>query len=354
MPDFSSILWFSKKELLEILILPLCILFGALTIGFIANRFINSRIRKLMKFEEGSWHYVFIHALQGVPISLTLVTGLYWIVNTSSLPASLVRLFSYILFTVIILSITRVIARTIGGGVEMHLASSNAQVPKTTLLSTILNILIYSMGVLVILQYYGISVAPIITTLGVGGVAVALALQETLANIFAGLHLLLSKQIRIGDYIHLSSGEEGRVTDINWRYTTIIPAGDGNTIVIPNQSIAKANISNFSLPRKDIIISIPVRVSYDSDLDEVERVTLEVAREVLTQYDKSMNIDPAVSFQNFGDSSINFTVSMHSSDFDSQFLVRHEFIKALTRRYRNEGIVIPFPTRTVVKDDSIK
>ena len=94
------------------LVLPLCILFGALTIGFTANRFINSRVQKLMKFEEGSWHYVFIHALQGVPISLTLVTGLYWIVNTSSLPASLVRLFSYILFTVIILSITRVIART--------------------------------------------------------------------------------------------------------------------------------------------------------------------------------------------------------------------------------------------------
>lgn len=351
MIEFILSFGFSQKDLWEMLFLPVCILVGALAVGLAANRFIDSRLSRHLSSEEGTWQYVFIHALRGVPVSLALVTGLYWIVNTSNIPASLGKLFSYILFTVIILSITRVIARTVDGVVEMRLNRTNDKMPKTTLLSTIVNILIYAMGVLIILQYYGISIAPIITALGVGGMAVALALQETLANIFSGLHLILSKQLRIGDYIRLSSNEEGRVTDITWRYTTIVPAGEGNIVVVPNQTIAKANITNFSMPRKDIIIKIPIGVSYDSDLEKVEHVTLEVARAVLEKYDSGVTTPPAVRFHTFGDSSIDFNVTMHSSDFDNQFLVKHEFIKALTARYREEGIDIPYPVRTIMHGD---
>ena len=260
-------------------------------------------------------------------------------------------LFSYILFTVIILSITRVAARTINGFVTLRIERTQEKLPKTTLLNTILNVIIYAMGVLVVLQYYGISIAPILTAMGVGGMAVALALQETLANIFSGLHLIISKQLRLDDYIKLNTGEEGRVTDITWRFTTIVPAGGGNMIVIPNQKIASSNITNYSMPHKDIVISIPVGVAYDSDLDKVERVTLEVAREVMSRIDKDVKMEPAVRFHTFGESSIDFNVVLHSSYFEHQFLLKHEFIKALTRRYREEGIEIPYPTRTVLQPE---
>lgn len=350
MQNFTLFTLPDGTHIAELLFLPACILIGSLAVGLAANKFINRRIEKHVQLEEGTWHYLFIHALRGVPVSLALVTGLYWIVNTIEIVPSLARLFSYVLFTVIILSITRVVARTVGGSLEMHIEHSDEKLPKTTLLSTILNIVVYAMGILVILQYYGISIAPIITALGVGGMAVALALQETLANIFSGLHLILSKQLRLDDYIRLSTGEEGRVTDITWRYTTIIPAGGGNMIVIPNQSIAKSNITNFSMPRRDIVIKVPVGVSYDSDLDAVERVTVEVARETLQKFDKEVTLEPVVRFHTFGDSSIDFNVIMHSSNFDNQFLVKHEFIKALTRRYREEGIDIPYPTRTIFQE----
>ena len=281
------------------------------------------------------------------------VVGLYWIVNTIDIPEPLTRLFSYILFTVIILSITRVVSRTVNGVVAMHIERSDRPLPKTTLLSTILTVIIYAMGVLVVLQYYGISIAPILTAMGVGGMAVALALQETLANIFSGLHLIISKQLRLDDYIKLNTGEEGRVTDITWRFTTIVPAGGGNMIVIPNQKIASSNITNYSMPHKDIVISIPVGVAYDSDLDKVERVTLEVAREVMSRIDKDVKMEPAVRFHTFGESSIDFNVVLHSSYFEHQFLLKHEFIKALTRRYREEGIEIPYPTRTVLQPEEL-
>ena len=335
--------WIDWTHLMEMLFIPICILAASLTVGIMLNKLINRRIENHLNIDENSWFYIFINALRGVPVSLCLVVGLYWIVNTINIIEPLTRLFSYILFTVIILSITRVAARTINGFISLHIESSQQKLPKTTLLNTILNVVIYAMGVLVVLQYYGISIAPILTAMGVGGMAVALALQETLANIFSGLHLILSKQLRLDDYIKLSTGEEGRVTDITWRFTTIVPAGGGNMIVIPNQKIASSNITNYSMPRKDIVISIPVGVAYDSDLDKVERVTLDVAKDV--------KMEPAVRFHTFGESSIDFNVVLHSSYFEHQFLLKHEFIKALTRRYREEGIEIPYPTRTVLQPE---
>ncbi len=343
--------WIDWTHLMEMLFIPICILAASLTVGIMLNKLINRRIENHLNIDENSWFYIFINALRGVPVSLCLVVGLYWIVNTINIIEPLTRLFSYILFTVIILSITRVAARTINGFISLHIESSQQKLPKTTLLNTILNVVIYAMGVLVVLQYYGISIAPILTAMGVGGMAVALALQETLANIFSGLHLILSKQLRLDDYIKLSTGEEGRVTDITWRFTTIVPAGGGNMIVIPNQKIASSNITNYSMPRKDIVISIPVGVAYDSDLDKVERVTLDVAREVMAQIDKDVKMEPAVRFHTFGESSIDFNVVLHSSYFEHQFLLKHEFIKALTRRYREEGIEIPYPTRTVLQPE---
>lgn len=349
--SYDWLSWIDWTHLMEMLFIPICILAASLTVGIMLNKLINRRIENHLNIDENSWFYIFINALRGVPVSLCLVVGLYWIVNTINIIEPLTRLFSYILFTVIILSITRVAARTINGFISLHIESSQQKLPKTTLLNTILNVVIYAMGVLVVLQYYGISIAPILTAMGVGGMAVALALQETLANIFSGLHLILSKQLRLDDYIKLSTGEEGRVTDITWRFTAIVPAGGGNMIVIPNQKIASSNITNYSMPRKDIVISIPVGVAYDSDLDKVERVTLDVAKEVMAQIDKDVKMEPAVRFHTFGESSIDFNVVLHSSYFEHQFLLKHEFIKALTRRYREEGIEIPYPTRTVLQPE---
>ena len=351
MPNMEWLNWFDWTHLLAMLIVPIGILVAALTAGITLNRMIKKRIMHRLTSDETSWQSVFINALQGVPISLCLVVGLYWIVNTIDIIEPLVRIFSYILFTVIILTITRVIARTVSGVIDMQIERSQQSMPKTTLLNAIVNGIIYAMGILVVLQYYGISIAPILTALGVGGMAVALALQETLANIFSGLHLILSKQLRLGDYIHLSSGEEGRVTDITWRFTTIVPVGEGNMVVIPNQKIASSIITNYRMPRHDIVIKIPVGVAYDSDLQKVEDVTLEVARQVLTDLNEKLDADrqPAVRFYNFGDSSIDFNVLLHSARFDDQFRLKHEFIKALTARFRQEGIEIPFPIRTIVK-----
>lgn len=339
---------------LDLLLIPVCIVLAALAAGVIADRLVRRYINRHLSVEESTWKYVFVRSMHGVPIFFSFIIGLYWAIDAVEISPTLTKLFSYLLFTSNVLIITRVIARTVDGIVTMYFERSGKNLPKTTLLNGILIGVIYAMGILVILQYYGVSIAPILTAAGVGGMAIALALQETLANIFAGLHLILSKQLRLGDYIKLSSGEEGRVTDITWRFTTIIPVGASNTIVIPNKTIAGANITNYSLPSKQINISVPIGVSYDSDLSLVERVTVETAKEVLSRVDKSVIANPLVRFTDFGESSIDFVVVLQSSLFDHQGLIKHEFIKALTERYRKEGIDMPYPIRTIIQEQEIK
>ena len=342
----------SADNLVDLLLVPSCIVLAALAAGIIADRLIRRYIGHHLAVEESTWKYVLIRSMQGVPIFFSFIVGLYWAIDAVEISPTVTKLLSYLLFTSNVFSITRVLARTVDGVVTMYFERSGRNLPKTTLLNSILVGVIYAMGLLVILQYYGISIAPILTAAGVGGMAVALALQETLANIFAGLHLILSKQLRIGDYIRLGTGEEGRVTDITWRFTTIIPLGASSTIVIPNKTIAGANISNFSLPTQNINVSVPVGVAYDSDLATVERVTIETAKEVLARVDNNPNAEPLVRYTDFGDSSINFNVILPSSMFDNQGIIKHEFIKALTDRYRTEGIDIPFPIRTIIQEEA--
>ena len=342
----------SADNLVDLLLVPSCIVLAALAAGIIADRLIRRYIGHHLAVEESTWKYVLIRSMQGVPIFFSFIVGLYWAIDAVEISPTVTKLLSYLLFTSNVFSITRVLARTVDGVVTMYFERSGRNLPKTTLLNSILVGVIYAMGLLVILQYYGISIAPILTAAGVGGMAVALALQETLANIFAGLHLILSKQLRIGDYIRLGTGEEGRVTDITWRFTTIIPLGASSTIVIPNKTIAGANISNFSLPTQNINVSVPVGVAYDSDLTTVERVTIETAKEVLARVDNNPNAEPLVRYTDFGDSSINFNVILPSSMFDNQGIIKHEFIKALTDRYRTEGIDIPFPIRTIIQEEA--
>ena len=343
-------IWLADK-----LIMPVCILFAALFAGISLNSILNKKIAQRTKDDdEGHIKNIFYHAMQGLPISMCLIIGLYWIVNTASyLPEGLVRIFSYLLFAVVVVTLTRVFEKTLSGFVSWKLESSG-NFASSSLLHTIFKTVIYASSALIILNEFGISIAPIVTAMGVGGMAIAFGVQETVANVFSGLHLIITNQVKINDFIKLASGAEGRVTDINLRYTTITPAADGSVIVIPNKDIAGAIMTNFSRPRQDVGIVINIGVSYSSDLDLVERVTLEEAKKVQMQWDdynpddKESPLHPAVLYQEFGESSINFWAVLHASVYTKQLKIKHEFIKAISRRYREENIDIPFPIRTVM------
>lgn len=351
---FQHIDWWALGQKL---IIPACILVFAFFVGVAINHLLTQKLARHVKASESELMEIFFRAMKGVPISLCMVIGLYWCVTTSELPAGLEKIFSYILFTMIIFSITQVCERTLSGFIRMKF-SETSDITQSTLLDTIFRIAIYASGALIIMDYVGISIAPVMATLGLGSMAIGLGLKETLENIFSGLQILISKQFRVNDYIRLSTGDEGRVIDINWRYITVMPPSKSNVVVIPNKVIASSVTTNFSQPRDDIVLTVPIGVGYESDLEHVENVTVEVARELQIRIDgyKPMfdaqgndtnPLAPVVRYQKFNDSSIDFNAVLHVQTFTNQYILKHEFIKAITKRYREEGINIPFPIRTL-------
>ena len=208
-------------------------------------------------------------------------------------------------------------------------------------------LLIISIGSLVILGTLGISITPIVASLGITSLAVALALQPTLENFFSGVQLVIDKPIRVGDFVELDSGEQGFVEKIGWR-STWIKMLPNNIVVMPNSILSQSKVINYYYPEKELSVPVDVGVHYDSDLEHVERVTLEVAKEILHSHKWGINdYDTFVVFHTFDSSSINFTVMLRAEEYFNRFFIKSAFIKALHARYRQEGIVIPYPIRAI-------
>ncbi|UUU43522.1 mechanosensitive ion channel family protein [Streptomyces sp. NBC_00162] len=251
------------------------------------------------------------------------------------------------LTALLILMATVTAARVVAGLVQSLAQARTGVAGSATIFVNITRVVVLTMGVLVALETMGVSIAPLLTALGVGGLAVALALQDTLANLFAGVHILASKTVQPGDYIRLSSGEEGYVVDINWR-NTVVRNLSNNLVIIPNGRLARTNMTNFTQPEQKLSLLVQVGVGYDSDLEHVERVTLDVVDSVMADVSGGVaDHEAAVRFHTFADSRINFTVILGVGEFSDQYRIKHEFIKRLHERYRTEAISIPAPTRTV-------
>lgn len=206
---------------------------------------------------------------------------------------------------------------------------------------------IISIAIVIFLDSMGVSITPLVASLGIGSLAVALALRDTLANFFAGLQVLADKPVAMGDFVKLETGEEGYVTKIGWRSTRVRLLND-NLVIVPNIKLTDGVITNYSLPDKEVSIVVQVGVHYRSDLERVEAVVSEVAREVMRSVEGGMpEFEPFVRFHTFADSSVNFSVILRGREFVDSYRIKHEFIKLLHSRFRQEGIVIPFPIRTL-------
>ncbi len=248
----------------------------------------------------------------------------------------------------VIVTLMIVAMRLATAGISGFAKRSSGIETSTTLVQNVVRLLLLVLGATLVLQNLGINITTLVTALGISGLAVALALQDTLGNLFAGMQIIMSRQVRPGDYVVLSTGEEGAVTDIQARNTTIRTFPERNRVLVPNSILASTVVTNYSLPHKRLLITLPVGVAYDSDLEQVEAVTLDVARKVMGDVEGGLtDEEPFVRYEEFSDFSINFLLRVPVRQFTDQYLVRHELVKRLHERYGAEGIEIPFPIRTV-------
>ncbi len=212
----------------------------------------------------------------------------------------------------------------------------------------VVNFFIYIVAFIIIAGQLNFEISPFLATLGVGGIAVALALQESLTNFFAGFYISVDRPLRAGEFVKLETGEEGHIEEIGWRSAKVRLLAN-NIIVVPNSRLAQSIILNYDRPTRDMDFIIPIGVSYGSDLEKVEKVTIDVASDVLANTaGGAKDFQPYIRYNEFGDFNIKFSVILQVQTAIDKYLVTHEFIKALKKRYDEEGIEISYPTRKVV------
>ena len=327
-------------------IIPLAFVLAGLLAGIIGEKVFYKQLRKFVTEREIPGSDIIFASLHRMTFLWFALAGFLSAIVSAPLQPGFANVLEKIFTTILLYSVTLVLARLASGFVTLFVRKSSVGVP-TSLLSNITKITILILGTLILLQTVGIKITPIVTTLGISGLAVGLALQDTLANLFSGFYLVISNQVRTGDYVKLEDANEGYVTDINWRNTTIKEISN-NVVIVPNSKLASAIFTNYNLPEQEITLTLDVGVSYDSDLELVEQVTVEVAKEVMKEIAPELIVhEPYMRFHTFNDSSIDYTLYMRVSEYFDQRIGKHLLVKKLHKRYKQEGIQIPFPIRDV-------
>ncbi len=338
---------YNSRLMMQQWIVPIAFILVGLLAGVIGEKVIFKKLRKFVVEKQIPGGEIIFQALHRMTFLWFLLAGFFGAIVYSSLNINddLKSLLQKIITVLFLYTVTLVLARLTAGFVNLFIQRTEG-VP-ASLISNLAKIAVLILGTLILLQTVGVEVTPIVTTLGVGGLAVGLALQDTLANLFSGFYLIISQQVRTGDYVKLDDGYEGYVTDITWRNTTIKELKN-NIIIVPNSRLASAIFTNYHLPVKAITLTMDVGVGYDSDLEKVERVTVEVAKDVMQEVaPELMEIEPNIRFHTFNDCSIDFKLYMRVNEYFDQRIAKHLFIKKLHKRYQQEGIQIPFPIRDV-------
>lgn len=247
----------------------------------------------------------------------------------------------------LILSVTLVVSNAAAGGLAAMMARSGQRLPHG-LGQGMVRALVGGLGAMVLLNSLGVEIAPLLTALGVGGLAMALALQDTLSNFFAGIHVLMERPFTIGDFIRLENGMEGTVLDISWRTTRLRTLQD-HVVVLPNSKIAGSTLVNYHLPDLRTRLTIEVAVAFAADPERVREILLDEAKRVVeAEALYAPEPPPDTGITRLADSAMVWMVRFHVQDIRSQFAAVDLMYRRVLARLHREGIRIPYPTTQLI------
>jgi small-conductance mechanosensitive channel len=334
--------------------IPLALLIGTILLGLLARKLVFRLLRGWAIRTESQLDVLLIDTLRG-PIALWIVIlGLHVATQNSEIPSRYLQYFPRALQVLWGLSFMIAISQFAGSMVRFYGGAMRGVKSVSTLSQKLVQFSILIVGCLWLVKViFNFSLAPLLTTLGVGGIAVALALQDTLSNLFAGFYVSVSGLVRIGDYIRLDSHDEGYVTDINWRCTTMRTRLN-NLVVIPNNKLGQAIFTNYFLPDGRMVVSILCGVGQDADIDIVDRLLLEEAVKSAGEVESVLSDPPPAVRFNPGpwNTSLIFQVVFSVTQFANVPTARSEVRKRIYRRLRAEGIAVTFPAATTPNESS--
>ncbi len=329
-------------------VVTILIVAGITAVLLLVRRILFSVLRKLAGKTTSQLDDLLIEGLEAPSMLLIIALALYISLRLSEIPPAYTGYVVKGMQLSLILTLTMGLANVSGKLIAYFMKKVELPISVTGLLYAVTKAIVYAVGFLMMLNALGVSITPIITALGVGGLAMALALQDTLSNLFAGIHILAEHTIRVNDFIRLETGQEGYVEDISWR-TTRIRMLPNSLVIVPNSKLAQSVVINYHLPDPTTGFQVRISVSYDADPDHVERVLQEEAEKAAREIPGFLT-DPAPTVRflpGFGPSSLDFSINCKARDYLEQYLIQHELNKRIFKRFKQEGIEIPFPTSTV-------
>ncbi|MGN6646203.1 MAG: mechanosensitive ion channel family protein [Cytophaga sp.] len=328
--------------------IPFLIILGSsLLFGFILDRFVLRIFLNRFK-EKDSIAQVVLCVLRGKVTFIVFFIGLYIALEISPLSPIAIKYTASVCVIILIMLFTRVFSQIVINAIKNANEDTTGAVKTYSIIINLVRIVFFCIGLLIILRTLDISITPMLTALGVASLAVALALQDTLGNLFSGISVIAGKRLKPGSYVKLESGQEGIIEDISWR-STVLRESNANRIIVPNQKIASAIITNYSLTEEHILVKLPVGIAYGSDLELVTRAVLEEAVKVQDEVlGEKEYFEPVFRYTAFNPSSINFVIIAKAPDYNRQFVLTDKLIRAIHKRFILEKIDIPFPVQTVI------
>ncbi len=331
------------------ILLAIIFLFGGVLLSKFVHFFLNFKVKKLVEKTKTDIDDILLDVFE-TPIENTIIiVAIYLAISTINIFSQHRGAFDNLLFVAISFLVAHTLVRLASFFVKRWIRVTHKKHEKSPqIIDRVLGITIYILAFLVILDHFQIEITPMIAALGVGGLAVGLALQDNLSNFFAGIYIVSGSPILVGDFIEIPSEKvSGYVEDISWRETKIRTI-QNNMVIVPNSKLSQSIVVNTYLPDKEIAVPVDCAVAYSSDLKKVELVAIRVAQQVQQSVPGAVKeFMPFVRYKSFGESNINFSVILRADGYVSGFLLTHEFIKALKNEFDKEGIEISYPARNI-------
>lgn len=278
-----------------------------------------------------------------------ILLGTYFALSTLNIESTLASAFNKIIGSLIIFIFAIAMNRTatvminIVGKRWTQKTESTMDDELLPLISKVSTALIFIFALIFILKVWKVDITGLLAGLGIMGIALGLAFQDSLKNIFGGIFLIMDKNIKIGDIIKIDSGEIGEVVDVGLR-STRIKTPDNEMIIVPNGNLATSKIQNLVLPDYKLRVNVKFSTAYGTKVDKVEKVVLDAISDV---EGKLSDPAPKVVFTDMGEFSMNFMCRFWIEDFKNAENAKSSANRKIYEALNKAGIEIPFPTRQV-------
>lgn len=335
---------------LHALAYALILLLAILIAGKIASFFINRWAKNFAKRTKNTFDDAIVEMAGKAVMPVALIVALYYsFYSLGVADQSIVSNVELLLYMVSVVIIAKMALNFIDIFVVEVIHPLTAKTDNSLddqlvpLSKKIGKVLVVLFAFISVLDRVGFDITALLAGVGVGGLALAFAARETIANLFGGISLILDKSIGIGDKIELESGTVGVVQEIGLRSTRIRTYAN-EEIIVPNSQIANSRIKNYARPEKKTRGEVIFTVVYGSDVDKVRKVVLQ---EINAHKDVLKDPAPSVIFKDMGDFSLNFIAYYWVDNFDKVWATKLDLTDAIYKRLNKEKIGIPFPTQTV-------